>query len=439
LSVSRRDILKYLATAAVAFATGAGVVYVGRPPREVVREAPVTPAPRKAPETIKMGIVTFLSGPGASWFGVEGAKAAEMIIDKINAEGGIGGAKIKHIVIDEAGGSEVQVREFKRLVEDEKVDVVVGYISSADCLAVAPVAEELNTLTILYDCGTHRIFEEKRYKFVFRTKGHLTQDAVGAAYVALTLKPDLKRVSAFNQDYAWGRDNAKIFLRAIKKLKPDVEIVSDEYSKLYETEYTPFITKLLAAEPEVIYTSHWGGDAIAFLKQATAFGLHKRTLIIGNCLNNTIPALGADFLPGIVVGGRGPHWWTYPDPSKWPLNKWFTSEYLRRYGWYPVYPAYHMAQAILGYKYAVEQAIKTTGEWPDVDAIISAFERLAWPTPSGMLVMREDHNAAESMVYGIAKTIPMFPYVEFERTFVIDRELVTPPPGMKTEEWIDSW
>jgi hypothetical protein len=68
LSVSRRDILKYLATAAVAFATGAGVVYVGRPPREVVREAPVTPAPRKAPETIKMGIVTFLSGPGASWF-----------------------------------------------------------------------------------------------------------------------------------------------------------------------------------------------------------------------------------------------------------------------------------------------------------------------------------------------------------------------------------
>jgi branched-chain amino acid transport system substrate-binding protein len=439
LSVSRRDILKYLATAAVAFVTGAGVVYVGRPPREVVREAPVTPAPRKAPETIKMGIVTFLSGPGASWFGVEGAKAAEMIIDEINAEGGIGGAKIKHIVIDEAGGPEVQVREFKRLVEDEKVDVVVGYISSADCLAVAPVADELNTLTIFYDCGTHRLFEENRYKFAFRTAGHLTQDAVGAAHIALILKPDLKRVCAFNQDYSWGRDNASVFLRAIKKLKPDVEIVCDEYSKLYETEYTPFITKLLVAEPEVIYTSHWGGDAIAFLKQAAAFGLHKRTLIIGNCLNNTIPALEAAFPPGVVVGGKGPHWWTYPDPSKWPLNKSFTSEYLRRYGWYPVYPAYHMVQAILGYKYAVEQAIKTTGEWPDVDAIISTFERLAWPTPSGMLVMREDHNAAEPMVYGIAKTIPKFPYVEFERIFVIDRELVTPPPGMKTEEWIDSW
>jgi len=437
--ISRREFLKYITTAAVAFAAGAGVVYVGAPPKEIIKEVTVRPPPKKAPETIKMGIVTFLSGPGASWFGEEGSKAAQLIIEKINAEGGIGGAKIKPIVIDEAGGAEAQVREFRRLVEEEKVNVVIGYISSADCLAVAPVAEELNMLTILYDCGTHRIFEEKRYKFVFRTKGHLTQDAVGAAHTALVLKPDLKRVCTINQDYAWGRDNAAIFLRAIKKLRPDVEIVCEEYSKLYETEYTPFITKLLAAAPEVIYFSHWGGDAIAFLKQAAAFGLHKKAILIGNCINNAIPALGKEFPEGIVAGGRGPHWWKYPDPSKWLLNKWFTSEYLKRYGWYPVYPAYHMAQAILGYKYAMEQAIKTVGEWPDIDTVIKVFERLAWPTPSGMLVMREDHNAAESMVYMITKSIPSFPYVDFERIIVIDRELVTPPPGMTSEQWIDSW
>jgi hypothetical protein len=56
-----------------------------------------------------------------------------------------------------------------------------------------------------------------------------------------------------------------------------------------------------------------------------------------------------------------------------------------------------------------------------------------------MLVMREDHNAAESMVYMITKSIPSFPYVDFERIIVIDRELVTPPPGMTSEQWIDSW
>ncbi len=46
---------------------------------------------------------------------------------------------------------------------------MIGYISSGDCLAVAPVAEELKKLTIFFDCGTPRIFEDASYKYVFRT------------------------------------------------------------------------------------------------------------------------------------------------------------------------------------------------------------------------------------------------------------------------------
>ena len=59
--------------------------------------------------------------------------------------------------------------EYRDLVERQKVDVVIGYISSGDCLAVAPVAEELKKLTIFFDCGTPRIFEDAAYKYVFRT------------------------------------------------------------------------------------------------------------------------------------------------------------------------------------------------------------------------------------------------------------------------------
>ena len=51
----------------------------------------------------------------------------------------------------------------------QNVDIVIGYISSGDCLAIAPVAEELKKLTILFDCGTPRIFEDASYKYVFRT------------------------------------------------------------------------------------------------------------------------------------------------------------------------------------------------------------------------------------------------------------------------------
>ena len=52
---------------------------------------------------------------------------------------------------------------------------------AGNCLAVAPVAEELKKLTIFFDCGTPRIFEEKPRKYVFRTSAHATMDNVAAA------------------------------------------------------------------------------------------------------------------------------------------------------------------------------------------------------------------------------------------------------------------
>ena len=59
--------------------------------------------------------------------------------------------------------------EYRNLVSRQNVDMVIGVISSGDCLAVAPVAEEMKKLTVLFDCSTNRIFEEASYKYVFRT------------------------------------------------------------------------------------------------------------------------------------------------------------------------------------------------------------------------------------------------------------------------------
>ena len=86
--------------------------------------------------------------------------------------------------------------EFRNLVERQDVDFVIGYISSGDCLAIAPVAEEMKKLTVLFDCGTPRVFEERSYKYVFRTRPHATMDAVAAALYLLepaARRQDLRR------------------------------------------------------------------------------------------------------------------------------------------------------------------------------------------------------------------------------------------------------
>lgn len=115
-----------------------------------------------AEDTLKVGIVTFLSGQAAQSFGVPAANGAKLLVKKLNAgevpapynTPGMGGMQIEAVLIDEAGGATVQVQEYRNLVQRENVDVVIGYVGSGDCLAVAPVAEELKKFTILYDCGT---------------------------------------------------------------------------------------------------------------------------------------------------------------------------------------------------------------------------------------------------------------------------------------------
>ena len=100
---------------------------------------------------IRVGLVTFLSGPAAGPFGVPAKMAAEAIVDSLNAgkapapynTKGFGGTPLELTIVDEAGGATKQVTELRNLVERQNVDFVIGYISSGDCLAVAPVAEEL--------------------------------------------------------------------------------------------------------------------------------------------------------------------------------------------------------------------------------------------------------------------------------------------------------
>ena len=87
--------------------------------------AAVTTGSASAKDTIKVGVVTFLSGPAAGPFGVPGKNGAELVIDAINAgtlpaphnSKGFGGATLEPLFIDESGGGAKQVAEYRNLVE----------------------------------------------------------------------------------------------------------------------------------------------------------------------------------------------------------------------------------------------------------------------------------------------------------------------------------
>ena len=394
-------------------------------------------AAQDKPGELKIGVVSFLSGP-ASVFGVPSKNAAEWLIDKYNAAGGIAGVPIRPIYVDEAGGAEKQVAEYRRLVLDEKVDLVVGYVSSADCLAVAPVAEELKVPTVLFDCGTNRIFEDATYTYVARTAAHQALDSAAAAQYVLKVKPNVKTIAGINQDYAWGRDSWDTFKKAIQQLKPDVRVVGELWPKLLAGEYSAEISRLLTTRPDVVHSSLWGGDLVGFVKLGAPRGLFKQSLVVLTAGEHMLQDVGKDMPDGVVIGARGDHWFLHnPDD---PLHKEFVEGFRQRYGRYPVYPSYHMYQALAGVKAAIETAMRQRGgRWPSAEQIGKAFEGLEYRVPPGRThLVRADHNAVEPAIMGLTRHTDRYPFAILERMEVFAPDQVNPPLGTPTDEWVRS-
>jgi branched-chain amino acid transport system substrate-binding protein len=401
------------------------------------------PADAQQTESFKLGIVTFLSGAAAGPFGVPARNAAELAIETLNAgkmpapyeKKGINGLPIEMVIVDEAGGTTKQVTEYRNLVQRANVDAVIGYISSGDCLAIAPLADELKKLTIFFDCGTPRIFEDASYKYLFRTGAHATMDNVAATRYLLARNKDIKTIAGINQNYAWGQDSWNDFKASMQTLTPGIKVATEQFPKLLAGQYGAEISALLVEKPDVIHSSFWGGDLEAFTLQGRARGVFDGRSVVLTAGETAMFRLATQIPNGTVIGARGPHGVFAPDNA---LNNWLRAAYSERYGTPPVYPSYKMVQAILGLKSAMEKAAAGKPEKPATDAVITAFEGLSYETPSGRVDMKlgKGHQAIQAMAYGTFKFDAAKGEPQLVDVVRYAAECVNPPDGVKSEEWI---
>lgn len=401
-------------------------------------QAPAAPA--AAP--VKLGIVTFLTGPAATPFGIPSRNAAETVIEALNAgkapapfdKVGFGGAKLDAKYVDEAGTIANVVTEFRNLVQRDTVDAVVGYVSSGSCLAVTPVAEELKALTVLYDCGTPRIFEEKARTYVFRVSPHATMDNVAAARYILGKKKNLATYSGINQNYAWGQDSWRDFAGAMKALAPKATADKILFPKLFAGEYGAEISTLLTSKSDVLHTSFFDGDLESFIYQEQARGLDKRMPIIMTAGETVVWRLKDKLPDGTIIGGRGPNGVLARDTD---IRKWFEKIYRDRYDTPPTYPAYQMVQSLLGLKLAYEKAA-AGGAKPNADAISAAFKGIEYTGPAGhvKLTLGDGHQGVTETAYGTYRWNKQKKEPEIYDIVRYPAECVNPPPGVEAEKWI---
>ena len=219
---------------------------------------------------------------------------------------------------------------------------------------------------------------------------------------------------------------------ALGKLLPGIEVVSESWPKLGTTDFTSHITKILSTKPDLLIAGVWGGDYVAFYKQALRYGLFDKMKVATTLAFGGYPhAIGKDHPEGVLAGVHANYHFLYPSGDRWPVNKSFVERYHKRWKEYPSFESDGAYTALYLYKQAVEKANQLVGGWPDDEAIIAMLEGTGIDAPAGYLYLRADnHQGYKDAVTGLSKNLPGYDFPVWDSASIVSipiRSITAPP------------
>jgi branched-chain amino acid transport system substrate-binding protein len=212
--------------------------------------------PTLAQEPIRIGAFLSVTGP-ASFLGDPELKTLEMYVDRINAEGGVIGRKLQLVAYDDAGDAEKARTFAKRLIEQDKVDVLVGGSTTGATMAAVPLAEQAGTPFISL-AGAVVIVEPVK-KWVFKTP-HTDRMACEKIFVDMQARK-LSKVALISGAGGFDKSMRAECLKVAPKYS--VEVVADETYGANDTDMTAQLTKLKGSGAQAVLNAGFGqGPAI---------------------------------------------------------------------------------------------------------------------------------------------------------------------------------
>src|SRR5256886_14020436 len=233
---------------------------------------------------IKIGVVFDYSGPLAGGGSDLHALGTKIMIDYFIKKGGVEGYQIEALYGDAQSKPDVAIKEAVRLIEQEKVDMLLGFYSSAQCVPVAARIEQLKKFMFITTCISSAVLENRNFKYVFRAQpsgrqfGLMSMDFIAQnAKAKLGKNPKALRVAIIHEDGAYGVDVSKGNEEGAKKA--GFTIVLKEGYAATAPDLASLVTKLKRGRPDVVFHTGYNPDITLFLRQAREQGLSFSALI----------------------------------------------------------------------------------------------------------------------------------------------------------------
>ena len=339
-------------------------------------------------ETIKVGDINTYSKLVS--FTIPYRNGWMLALDEVNGSGGVIGKKLEVISRDDAGKPGNAVKIAEELIRREKVVLLMGSFFSHVGLALTDFAKRHKVFYLAAEPLSDAIVWTKGNRYTFRLRPSTYMQAAMLAEEAA--KHPAKRWATIAPNYAYGKDAVKSFKKVLKKKRPDVEFVAEQWPALFKINAGAEIQALIKANPEAVYNVTFGNDLAKFVREGKLRGFFKGRFIVSLLTGEPeyLDPLKDEAPVGWLVTG-------YPwYDIKTPEHTRFLKAYRERYHDYP------RVGSVVGYNtlWAVAHMLRKAGS-TDTEKMISAMEGLTFVSPFGPITFRKiDHQSTMGAYVG---------------------------------------
>jgi len=333
----------------------------------------------------------------------------------LNAKGGLLGRKVEFVVYDDQSLPPTGVRLYEKLLTDDKVDVVMGPYSSPVTEAVANVTEKYRKVMVSPLAATTSIFrKEPRRKYVFM----MLTPAEGyfEGLLDMAVKRGLKSVAVINEDTLFSKAAAAGTVALARK--KGLQVVFQEAYPKASTDFSALLTKIKAANPDVLAAATYFDDAVALSRQLKELNVNPK--MYGVTIGGDLPEF-YDTLKSTAEYVYGATQW---EPVlDYPGNREFVDSYKAEF---KREPSYFAASGYAGCLVFAE-AVRRAGSL-DADKVREQILKLELRTPFGDFKVDQDGVQ-------IAHTMVTFQWQKEKKVIVWPDELAAGKPLFPTPPW----